>query len=53
MFVKAYNEPREHGGINGLTLSETFLGTLGGANTVTRKHQRVTHLGNQKCSISV
>ncbi len=25
MFVKAYNETREHGGINGLTPSEMFL----------------------------
>jgi transposase InsO family protein len=25
MFVKAYNEAREHGGINGLTPSEMFL----------------------------
>jgi Integrase core domain len=25
MFVKAYNESREHGGINGLTPSEKFL----------------------------
>jgi hypothetical protein len=24
MFVKAYNETREHGGINGLTPSEMF-----------------------------
>jgi hypothetical protein len=25
MFVKAYNDKREHGGINGLTPSEMFL----------------------------
>jgi hypothetical protein len=25
MFFKAYNEAREHGGINGLTPSEMFL----------------------------
>ena len=25
MFVKAYNEEREHGGINGYTPSEMFL----------------------------
>jgi hypothetical protein len=25
IFVKAYNETREHGGINGLTPSEMFL----------------------------
>jgi transposase InsO family protein len=28
MFVKTYNETREHGGINGLTPSETFLQRL-------------------------
>ena len=28
MFVKAYNETREHGGINGLTPSEMFLQTF-------------------------
>ncbi|MGA7898775.1 MAG: integrase core domain-containing protein, partial [Nitrososphaeraceae archaeon] len=28
MFVKAYNEAREHGGINGLTPSEMFLQRL-------------------------
>ena len=28
MFVKAYNETREHGGINGLTPSEMFVQRL-------------------------
>ena len=28
IFVKAYNEAREHGGINGLTPSEMFLRRL-------------------------
>ena len=28
MFVKEYNETREHGGINGLTPSEMFLQRL-------------------------
>ena len=28
MFVKAYNETRKHGGINGLTQSEIFLQRL-------------------------
>ncbi|MBI5133672.1 MAG: transposase [Thaumarchaeota archaeon] len=28
MFVKAYNEEREHGGINGLTPSEMFIQAL-------------------------
>ncbi len=28
MFVKAYNDKRDHGGINGLTPSEMFLQTF-------------------------
>ena len=46
MFVKAYNDKREHGGINGLTPSEMFL------ETCTRSHNRnntkqkgVTYMG--------
>jgi putative transposase len=35
MFVKAYNDKREHGGINGLTPSEMFLQT-----TFNRSHTR-------------
>jgi putative transposase len=54
MFVKAYNETREHGGINGLTPSEMFLGRLNSVNThLTRKQQRVTYVGNQKCNLSL
>ena len=34
MFVKAYNETREHGGIDGLTPSEMFL------QTFNRSHDR-------------
>jgi hypothetical protein len=34
MFVKAYNDKREHGGINGLTPSEMFL------QTFNRSHNR-------------
>ena len=34
MFVKAYNETREHGGINGLTPSEMFI------QTFNRSHDR-------------
>jgi len=34
MFVKAYNDKREHGGINGLTSSEMFL------QTFNRSHNR-------------
>jgi transposase InsO family protein len=47
MFVKAYNEAREHGGINGLTPSEMFLQKLIISSTYTRtKQQSVTHVGN-------
>ncbi|MFZ0326033.1 MAG: DDE-type integrase/transposase/recombinase [Nitrososphaeraceae archaeon] len=47
MFVKAYNESREHGGINGLTPSEMFLQRLITSSTYTRtKQQSVTHVGN-------
>jgi transposase len=54
MFVKAYNETREHGGINGLTPSEMFLGRLISANTpLTRKQQSVTYVGNRKCNLSL
>jgi putative transposase len=47
MFVKAYNETREHGGINGLTSSEMFLQRLIKSSTYTgTKQQSVTHVGN-------
>jgi transposase InsO family protein len=47
MFVKAYNETREHGGINGLTPSEMFLQRLITSTTYTRtRQQSVTHVGN-------
>jgi transposase InsO family protein len=53
MFVKAYNEAREHGGINGLTPSELFLQRLITSAMHTRtKQQSVTHVGNQKCNLS-
>ena len=53
-FVKAYNETREHGGINGLTPSEMFLRRLITSTVPTRtKHQSVTHVGNQKCNLSM
>jgi putative transposase len=47
MFVKAYNETREHGGINGLTPSEVFLQRLitSTIHTKTKQHG-VTHVGN-------
>jgi hypothetical protein len=54
MFVKAYNETREYGGINGLTPLEMFLGRLNSNNThLTREQQRVTYVGNQKCNLSL
>ncbi len=54
MFVKVYNETREHGGINGLTPSEMFLQRLI-TSTIDKgpKQQSVTHVGNQKCNLSV
>jgi hypothetical protein len=53
MFVKAYNEAREHGGINGLTPSEMFLQRFFTSTIhTTNKQQSVTHVGNQKCNLS-
>ena len=50
MFVKAYNETREHGGINGPTPSEMFLRWLIESKIYTkRKQESVTHIGSQKC----
>jgi hypothetical protein len=46
VFVKAYNETREHGGINGLTPSEMFLETFNRShdrNNTTQKS--VTYVG--------
>jgi hypothetical protein len=34
LFVKAYNETREHGGINGLTPSEIFLQTFNKSHNI-------------------
>jgi len=50
MFVKAYNETREHVGINGHTPSEMFLmkGRLNSCNnnkTVKQIKESVTHVG--------
>lgn len=56
MFVKAYNENREHGGINGLTPSEMFLlQTFNKSINFKRRtrQESVTHVGNQKCYLSV
>lgn len=47
MFVKAYNETREHGGINGLTPSEIFVQRLIASTVYTKNKQYgVTHVGN-------
>ena len=54
MFVKAYNETREHGGINGLTPSEKFLQTFNiSHNRNNAKQKSVTHVGNQNSYPSV
>jgi len=54
MFVKAYNETREHGGINGLTPPEMFLQRLIKSDTYTKKKQEsVTHVGKQNCYLSL
>ena len=49
MFVKAYNEEREHGGINGHTPSEMFLmkGRLNNCknNKTVKQIKSVTHVG--------
>lgn len=47
MFVKAYNDTREHGGINGLTPSEMFLQTFNRSHNGNNAEQKsVTHVGN-------
>ena len=51
MFVKAYNETREHGGINGLTPSEMFLQRSITSAICTRTNQQsVTHEGTKNLS---
>ena len=49
MFVKAYNEEREHGGINGYTPSEMFLmkGRLNSCkhNRTIKQIKSVTYVG--------
>jgi hypothetical protein len=46
MFVKEYNDKREHGGINGLTPSEMFLQTFNRSHTRTNtKQEDVTYVG--------
>jgi len=54
MFIKAYNETREHGGINGLTPSERFVQRLIKSKTYAKmKQESVTYVGNQNCYTSV
>ena len=57
MFVKAYNETREHGGINGYTPSEMFLskGRLNSCNNDKKAKQikSVTHVGKWICYLSM
>ena len=51
LFVKAYNETREHGGINGFTPSEMFLMIMKGTrlnnssnNKKVKQIKSVTHV---------
>ncbi|MGC1929238.1 MAG: hypothetical protein WA667_09710 [Candidatus Nitrosopolaris sp.] len=54
MFVKAYSETREHGGINGLTPSEKFLQTFNiWHNRNNTKQKSVTYVGIWKCHLSM
>jgi hypothetical protein len=54
MFVRAYNETREHGGINGLTPSEMFLQTfIRSHDKNNTKQKSVTDVGNQNRYLSV
>jgi len=47
MFVKSYNDTREHGGINGLTPSQMFLQTFNKSyNSNEAKQKSVTYVGN-------
>jgi hypothetical protein len=47
LFVKSYNDTREHGGINGLTPSEMFLQTFNKSyNSNEAKQKSVTYVGN-------
>jgi transposase InsO family protein len=54
VFVKAYNETREHGGINGLTPSEMFIQRFNNSTVCKMKKQEsVTYVGNRKCNLSL
>jgi transposase InsO family protein len=53
IFVRAYNETREHGGINGLTPSEMFLQTFNRShNRNNTKQKSVTDVGKRNCYLS-
>jgi hypothetical protein len=46
MFVRAYNDKREHGGINGLTPSEMLLQTFNKSHNIDNTMQEgVTYIG--------
>jgi transposase InsO family protein len=54
MFVKAYNETREHGGINGMTPSEMFIQRFNNSTVCRMKKQEsVTYVGMQNCNLSL
>ena len=58
MFVKVYNEEREHGGISGHTSSEMFLikGRLNNSSSNTNIKQineSVTHVGNLSMQLHI
>jgi len=46
MFVKAYNDEREHGGINDLTPSEMFMQALNKTDVIEKQVRTVNHVGN-------
>jgi hypothetical protein len=47
IFVKTYDETREHGGINGLTPSEMFILRFNNSTVCRMKKQEsVTHVSN-------
>ena len=54
MFFKAYNETREHGGINRLTSSEMFLQIFNRSdNRNNTKQKSVTDVSKRNCYLSV
>ena len=54
MFVKAYNETKEHSGINGLTPSEMFLQAFNRCHNRNNTRQKsVTDVDNQHYHLSM